>query len=301
MTAAEPTQTAGAGSAPASPEAAPEPSAAPSESDFKARAQHDPNFAWEQVRNFQSRADSAASAEEKARAQIEKVGADVMRFIDAAGGESVAAALKNYVALRSNPEFQPLLAALEATGQVPSLQGKKAPGQGMNNDDLGDDGYQTPEEIAIAELRQQVADLKSKVGATSMASGRQVLQQHIEGVFQDYGFGSDVNEKMKAKVVETFESWRNIGPDGERAIANVQMPTGKAQVQAIMLSALSPKDLREAAANAALREKDGLSSLSTGGPPQGSASIGLEAPDNFASAAEAANYARTNPRGHRSE
>ncbi len=174
MTAADPTQTAGAGGDPASTEVTPASSAPPEAADFVRRAQADPQWASDQVRQFQSAADSAEAARSKLAEQYEPVKA----LIDQFGGTTVAAAVENYRAVRNSAEIGEVIQEFERTGQLPVRKGSEPK---VDNDE-----YKTPEEQKIEALEVRLDRAEANTSANTLASGKTVLQGHMEKVSWGY-------------------------------------------------------------------------------------------------------------------
>lgn len=284
MTAADPTQTVGAGGDPASAAATPIPSAPP-EADFLRRARENPQWAEDQVRQFQSAADSAEAARQKLVEQYEPVKA----LIDQYGGTTVASAVENYRAIRNSAEIGEVIQEFERTGQLSARKESEPKSD--------DDEYKTPEELEIKGLKAELAKVAADTNANTLASGRQVLEGHMEKVFTEYGFASEDVVKMRTGMKAQFETWSKLGSAGENALKSLMSVGGEATVRGIMLSTISPDALRAAASNTDLRKQQGLSRLATDGP-SGIGSAGKEAPTEFSSAFEAAEFARANPEGH---
>ncbi len=231
----------------------------------------------------QSRADKSQGAEEKHSKLVEKMGG-AKEYIEQYGGDTVAAATKNYATLRNSTEFGEIIQAFERTGQLPERNGSAPKVE-------EEDEYKTPEQIEINALKTEMNQLRTRQGAQTLTSGRETLQRHIEDVFVEYGItGTDADTARQAMTAQ-FESWGAMGSVGESALDSIMAPNGKKTVQGIMLASISPEALLKAAQNVDLRKKQGLSNLTTDGP-SGDASAGKEPPPKFQSAIEAANYAR---------
>ena len=284
MTAADPTQTEGAGGDPASA-AATTTAQAPPEADFLRRARENPQWAEDQVRQSQSTKDRAEAATAKLVEQYEPVRV----LVDQYGGTTIASAVENYRAIRNSPEIGEMIQEFERTGQLPARKGSES-----NNDD-GE--YKTPEELEIVELKAQLSKVAADTKVNTLASGRQVLEGHMEKVFSEYGFSPEDIQQMRTGMKAQFETWKNLGSAGENALKSLMSVGGEATVRGIMLSTITPESLRAAAINTDLRKRQGLSRLATDGP-SGIGSAGKEAPTEFSSAFEAAEFARANPEGH---
>ena len=284
MTAADPTTTAGAGGDPASAGAATEPSAPP-EADYKQRAIDNPVWGAEQMVQHQSRGDRAEADNKKLVEQIEPV----KNLLDTYGAQTVAAAVENYRAVRNSTEIGEMIQEFERTGQLPTRTGSEPKAE--------EDEYKTPEELEIVALRSELAMLRNETNANTLASGRTVLQGHMEKVFSEYGFTQEDTDKMKTTITQQFEAWGTQGDPGKAAMKSLTSAGGEATVRGIMLSSITPEALRAAAANTDLRKRQGLERLATDGP-SGISSTGREAPAQFDSHVAAAKYARENPDGH---
>ena len=164
---------------------------------------------------------------------------------------------------------------------------------------MEEDEYKTPEEREIEALKAQLAKVQQDTQANTLASGRQVLDGHIEKVLGEYGFTPEDREKMSTSMKSQFDAWASMGEAGETAMKSLMSMTGEKTVRGIMLSAIDPEALRAAAANATSAKRSGLASLATDGP-SGVASTGMEPPPVFKTAKEAADFARANPEGHNS-
>jgi hypothetical protein len=160
-----------------------------------------------------------------------------------------------------------------------------------------EDEYKTPEERRMDAFEEKLAALGQNTNANTLASGRQVLQGHMETVFGEYNFLPEDAEKMRTAMTTQFDSWAGLGAAGESALKSVMSMTGENTVRGIMLSSITPEALRAAAVNTTSAKRSGLAGLATDGP-SGSASTGMEAPSSFENAKAAADYARANPGGH---
>ena len=256
------------------------------ESDFKRRAMADPEWAWEQVRGFQSAADKAKAAEEKHNDLVGQLG-EAREIIDQYGGQVVANAVKNYAQLRMSDEYGKDIQSFEQTGQLPTRAGS-------DQSTTDSEEYLTDEEREIRTLKATVQDLSNRVGENTRTSGREVLKGHIEKVFSEFDFEPEVKERMRSAVVNQFETWSRAGSAGEAAVQAVMQPTGEKTVRGLMLSGVTPDDLMNASGRTALRKKNGLSTLATD-VPGATGSKGTEPPPQFATAIEAAKYAAANP------
>jgi hypothetical protein len=249
----------------------------------------DPEWAWEQMRSFQSRADKAAAAEEKHNNLVGQLG-EAKDIIEQYGGQVVANAVQNYAQLRSSEQYGKDIEAFEQTGQLPTRTGSASP-------ETENEEYLTDEEKEIRALKETVADLSNRVGAQTRTSGREVLKGHIEKVFSEYDFDPEVKERMRGAVISQFETWSRAGKAGEAAVQAVMQPTGEMTVRGLMLGGANPDDIFQASQRTALRKKTGLSSLATD-VPGAAGSKGTEPPPQFATAIEAAQYAAANPDAH---
>ena len=285
MTATAPTKVDGAEGAQASATAAAEPSGAAPKADFLQRARENPEWAAEQVTQFQSTADRAEAATKKL---VDKIGS-MDALLEEFGADTVKAAVENYRNVRNHPDFAEWVPEFEQTGQLPTRTGSEPK--------VDDGEYKTPEEQELISLRAEVAGLRQDTNANTMASGEQVLTKHMEKVFGEYGLAPEDAEKMRATMVSQMKSWATSGEPGKAALKTLMSPNGYKTVQGIMLSELSPEILHKAATNAALRKHKGLSGLATDGP-SGSPGTGTEPPPEFDSIIDAAKWARANPEGH---
>lgn len=281
MTAADPTDTAGAGGAQASAAETAKPSAAP-EADFLRRARENPEWAEGQVKQFQSTADRAEAETKKLVEKIGPIGALLEEF----GGETIRAAVENYRGVRNHPDFAEWIPEYERTGQLPTRTGSES------NADDGE--YKSPEELEMTALREKVASLERDTSANTLASGEQVLKQHMEKVFGEWGLTPEDTETMRSSVTSQIKTWASSGEQGKQAMRTLMSPNGYKTVKGIMLSELSAESLRAAAENIALRKQQGLSGLATDGPSSTS-STGREPPPEFATAIEVARHAKANP------
>jgi hypothetical protein len=205
---------------------------------------------------------------------------------------TLKAAVENYRALRNGADYGEMIQEFERTGQLPTRKGSETKVE-------DDDEYKTPEERKMEAMEAELAELRANTNANTLASGRTVLQGHMETVFGEYGFTSEDTEKMRKAMTTQFDTWGSLGVVGENAMKSLTTPNGVATVRGIMLSSITPDALRAAASNADLRKRQGLSSLATDGP-SGTASAGTEPPADFASHYEAAKWAKANPEGHNS-
>jgi len=284
LTATAPTDPEGAAGAPASAEPTTTPSAPP-EADFLQRARENPQWAEEQIKQFQSRADRAEAENKKL---VEQIG-PVKDIIDQYQAPTVKAVVDNYIALRNNPEVGEMIQEFERTGQLPARKG--------SDPNADDDEYKTPEEREFEALRAEIAALKQDTNANTLASGQEMLTKHMESVFREYNFAPEDVEQMRKTMITQIETWQSQGDAGINALKSLGSRNGYKTVKGIMLADVPPEAFQRAVANSALRKQQELSGLATDGP-SGNLSTGREPPPEFASALEAARWARANPEGH---
>jgi len=290
LAAAQPSETTeGAAGVPASPESGAGASSVSESADFVRRAKENPDWAWEQVRASQSAKDRAEAENQKL---VERLGS-AKELIDTYGGDPVAEVVDKYRILRNSQELGSAIISFEETGELPKFTGS-------DTKVTDDDEYKSPEEQKIEALEAELNRVRGETRANTLASGQQVLQGHIESVFQEYGIVGEHAETMRKSLIDQFTEWGRLGDKGKEAIESVMGPNGKSTVQGIMLSKITPKVLQEAVNNAALRKSQGLADLSTDSP-SGGASTGMEAPPESMSAIDAARWARANPNAHNSQ
>lgn len=254
--------------------------------DYLARVRQDPSFAAQEVTGHQSRADKAEAERHKTQEWMGQLGS----YRDTFSGDQLAAHLSNYDRVLQNPELRQSIQQFLQTGQATKPKTDDASGD-------EDDEYQSPEQQEIATLRALLAQVDSRVATQEAGSGAQALQRHLESFFVDWPVPPDVAERVKAKLTQDIGAWGRQGSVGRQALAVLQGPSGAAQVSAMALPVLNLDERKQAVENAALRRKQGLSSLSTGVPSAG-ASTGNEPPPRFASALEALQFAEQNPDKH---
>jgi hypothetical protein len=282
----------GASGAAASTEGTTEPSRT-AESDFKERARRDPDWAWEQVRGFQSTADKAQGAEGKYNELVTKIGERGMNLINQYGGDIVAQATENYATLRGDPTVGEVVQAFERTGKI-SLRGGTEPNAET------EDEYKTPEEKKIEALQAELAAVRQDVSAQTLTSGREAIQRNMENVFKDIPpLTPEDAQKVREHTASQFEAWGRMGPAGEQAIKSVMTPQGETTVRGIMLGAVTGDMLTRGLEYAASARRRGLGELDTEGRG-GVASTGREELPVFKTAAEAALHAEANPDLHTS-
>ena len=226
---------------------------------------------------------------DRAEAIVEKY-EPVRELIEQNTAKSVASAVKNYIAFRNSEAFGEDIRKFELTGQLPTRTGSAPKVE-------DEDEYKTPEEQRMDAIEARLAEAESGTNANTLASGRQVLQGHMEKVFSVYGFTPEDVVTMKARMNSQFDAWGNAGPAGVSAMESISSPSGYSTVQGIMLSGLEPEVLLRAATNATSARRSGLSNLATDGP-SGIASTGTEPPPEFDNLRDAVAWAVANPDGH---
>lgn len=236
--------------------------------DYLARARQNPEWAVEQIRSHQSRADKNAEAEKKYQELVRRLG-PAQALIDTYGGDVVATATNNYAALRQAEGLAESILEFEKTGQLPQRRNGSA--QTMEQEEE----YLTPEEHQIRELRQEVENLKSGLTGQAFTTGKATLERHMQEVLSEFQFAPEKEQQLRENVVATFERWRGAGEPGKQALNGILGPGGAQTIRGIMLGNLSAKDIAEAAQGAALRKQQKLGRLATDGPG-GIASSGRE-------------------------
>lgn len=248
------------------------------------------DFAVEQYRTTQSRADKAETELQKINEWLGGLKSYREQNLQ---GDQLVPYLRAAEVMLSNEDTRQMLNAIVQTGKLP--EAPRPTGNGADGDDLLD-----PEQKQIRELQTQLAALQNRLGQSEFAAGQDKLTQHLERVEKELGDGvpDAIRQKLRQGVAEQVRTWQQLGDAGQRAIATLHDPDkGFDTVKALALGRLSMQELQEVFGARENRHREGLAGLATD-VPGGTVSTGTEPPPHFDSASEAMVWAYRNPEKH---
>lgn len=254
--------------------------------DYLDRVRSGGEFAAQEVRSHQSRADKA----EAKLNSMEWIGS-LEEQRGTLTGDDILSHLSDYNNLLQDPGMK---AAIERF-----RSGGSSTGTPPASDDT-DDEYLTDEQRELKQLRTELGEVKSRVGRTELTDGLQSLKTHMEEIRKKYHLPAEAFTKGSQATAKQIMAWRSMGKTGEKAIDSLSTPSGQAVVEGIFLPAIGPEGLLQAQQNRDRRRSEGLSELETDGLPE-HASSGREPPPEFKgpnAAIDAAEWARKNPDAH---
>lgn len=247
------------------------------------RVKTDPDFATEQVRSHQSRADTLGAEKKKLE---ERVG-NLNDYLDRYSGDQLAQNLKLLESLAKDPSGFAAIQEFQASGTFTVPGAKEVDVTTSETDE-----YKTPEEIEIEALKANQHRLESELGQMRGHNSRNALLDHLEKFYGEYDVAPDARKQLAKDMGDLVEAWKSQGDAGKAALENLMNPSSyESTFRGVALGRLDPGEVAEAAQRAKLRKEKGLSALSTDSP-SGRASSGAEAPPEFKSAVEAFAYAQ---------
>lgn len=254
--------------------------------DFLERVRREPEFAIEQVRRWQSEADSREAKLRETEKWLGKLGDLKDNFT----GDDIRAYLEQYDRVLGHPKLKTAIEKYLQTGQIPSNASSPDGSEG-DEDDL----YLSDEQKEIRALKQELQDLKGQVGQVDHSATVTRLTGHFEKVANDLHLSGEPFGKVKDAVLRVVEAWAKKGDIGRQALRALQGPNGEKEVRRLMVQQIDELGLSDDLALARLRAKKGaLAGLTTDGPG-GVASRGDEPMPEHKTALEALRAARANP------
>ena len=247
--------------------------------DLISRVRSDPDFAERTIRETQSRRDSAESKLQKLDSQL---GGLKELIENGATGDQIRKAVEAYNAIATDPKLVPVLRSYYESGELRLPDDK-----GNGDQTVDDDEYKTPEEKQIDALKAEIANLRGEIQGTSSSFAEQQMHKHIENAVNELNLSGDAVEKGKNALVQKFNEW-NKTEEGRKAIKSIVGPNGSSTVQTLLIEAIGPKGILDAAEQRLLRDKGKRARLATDGPSQIGTSGDQEPLPDFGSGRDAA-------------
>lgn len=206
-------------------------------SEFERRVREDPEFAWEQVRKHQSRADQVSS-----RALPEWVTEQV------GGPEAVVKILQTLGSFVGDPNGKKVWERFQQTGKL------------GDDFDTGFDSEDEPDprDVELKQMKEQLRETQ----ATQLQSQ---MQGHFRKTYEAFDFTTEEREKIEKGVLEQMKQWSatDAGVSALKSIAQSEK-----SARNLILNQLSNEEILEAARRADLRKQERRGALSTDSPPQ---------------------------------
>lgn len=264
-----------------------------SESDFRARAQRDPAFAWSQVQTHQSRADRADAARKQAEERLSQYQA--LQPLESRGVDPavIAGAYSLVEKLNSDPRFRPVIEHyIQHGGELPPGKGNDS----VSDSDDDDAEYLSPEE---RQMRDRLEGLEGRYRDTTVNMARQALTGHLDRFFDRYDFDPDERAQLQKKLDGQIVQWSRMGDSGIKAVERLTTPDGYSAVRAALLGFVDDDSkIGKALERARSRQREPVRRRATDQPSSVSTS-GREIPSDLHSrlkgARAALKYAEENP------
>ena len=261
--------------------------------DYLARVRSDANFAAEQVRQHQSRADQLQAEGEKTAKELQAAQewlGGLAQYRGSATGDQIAQRMQLLDQALNDPQMKQVLNQFWTSGQAPGTQ---PPSSGSDSDD---DEYLTDEQREIRELRQKLDDLSGQLGQVGSTQGAAALEKHLSHFFETWPVGPDAQKRVRAELAKQIAGFAR-NPNGKEALRTLTGEGGFNFVRGMAWTQLQDGELEEALKNRELRKKGRLGALATDGP-SGEPSTGRETPDFQGDLGAAIRWAQDNPEGH---
>ena len=253
----------------------------PSGDDFEAKVRANPDFAVNQVKEWQRRADQAA---QQGKTLTEWLG-PLRQYMDAGNvsGSDIASHLDQYLRVVSDPSKKQAFDRLLNGGPVQT-----------DSNTTDDELYLTDEEKEIRSLKQELAALKGQVTQQSSSQGQQALIGHLGSVSAEMGLNDEQKQTALKAIQQQVQSWAAQGDMGQRAIASLSTPDGKRQVQTLVIQTLGWDAAMANAKAQLLQNKDVRQALGTDSPSGNLPSTAEPIPE-IKSTLDALKFAEANP------
>ncbi len=246
--------------------------ATPSGDDYRVKVMAGGEFAWEQNKVHQAKADRLSTEMQALKAQKEGLGE--YASVDT---KLIAGHMDNYVAFVQTPQGREVMRQI-AEDKASGGEGKfTMPSAETKTTD--DDEYLTDEQKEIRELRSEIADVRTGQGSLSVQAGQQAMTGHFTSIAAKMTLTDEQKSKAAAGLKQEIQSWGGQGAVGAQAIKNLSTAAGKDVIETLVIKHLGGwEGLKDNAKSAVLRDKDFLSGITTDSPS--SALTGAtEAPD----------------------
>jgi hypothetical protein len=260
--------------------------------DYIQQVRTNPDFAEREVRNLKSRHDTLEAEFKK---QGERLGSLSSYLDQGVTGDQLANYVQDYAAIYQDPELAKMI-----------QEHKERKANGSSTKTSSDDDYLTPEEEKIGALETQLADLRTRLTRTESSFGVNHLRANLTGVADEIGLSPELHKRVMGEIEADIRVWGQNHAKGDAAAMNAltQLQGEKSQdfIRTMIMNKLKPDDLDEVARHRALRKDQNARRFETDGPPE-VVTTGQEPPPDFskfATAADAARWARENPGRHSS-
>ncbi len=257
-------------------------------SNYDQRIRRDPDFASSEVKKFQSTSNRLEGVGEKFEAQTQQIGG-LKDSLEQFGGDRIKESLNRYIQILNHPEWGQKFKDFEQTGgQLPDFKGSNG------HDDLDDEDLMTESEIEIASLSKRLAASEARQNQSDVITGKDFLQRHMATALSEFDFEPEDREAIESGVGKDFDGFGQ-SEDGIRTIRQLSGPNGEKAVRTMVMSHVTPKRLRAAAARAGSTKRSRLDRMSTDSPSGGGSGGMVEMPDHGGNARKAFRLATENP------
>ena len=254
--------------------------------DYLDRVRSGGDFAAQEVRSHQSRADKA-----EARLNAMEWIGTLEQGRGSLSGDEIMHHLGQYNGLLQDPGMKAAIERFRSNGSSPDTSTTSTD---------ADEEYLSDEQRELRQVRTELADLKTRQGQTEFLDGQQALKQHMEDIRGAYGLPDDVFKTGSEATAAQIVQWHSQGETGRKAIESLKGPNGRKVVEGILIPAIGPEGLLQAQQNRDRRRTNALGALETDGP-SGNASTGREEAPKFTGPnahLDAARWAAENPGAH---
>lgn len=284
---------------------APAQSAGPGEgaqpsSDYLGRVRAGGDFATQEVRNHQSRADRL---EAENRALKERFGGKLSTYVERAGADTVTRIVERFEAGLSDPQTAAAVKGWYETGQLPIRAGQRAaqattaePSGEPGGDDLDDyDPVARRLKALESRLDTTLARLETGLGATIQSTGKAAVENHLRRFRSDFHLTDAEFQRVADGMLRQVDQW-SANPDGRAIVQRIADPTAYESVRTLAMGFVPQEALEQLGERKRLQARNRSQGFATD-VPSGAATTGAEPPADLASrpAGEVLAFFRANP------
>lgn len=244
--------------------------------DYESRIKSSPDFAWEQVRSFQSGKDSAEAKYNKVVQALGGEESALAQYLSQYGADTLVKAIHGFEQISSHPGGRKLAEEFARTGQIHTGSSQ---GQDMGE---SDDEWLSDEERKIRSLEEKFARLEQGMAQQTSASGSAALRGHLERLREKFYLNDAEFAEVEKAISPTISAWANGGEAGQRALGTLQSNDGFRTVEALAVPHLPEKTLFELGERKRLHEQKGLQRFATDSP-SGQRGEAIEPPEEIKS------------------
>lgn len=255
--------------------------------DYLSRITQGGDFAVNEVRSHQSRADKVQAAYDKL---VSSIGGEDHALVQAAqnyGADTLYQAVTGYVQMKNHPTGAQLAREFETTGTISAAA---ASASASTTDPGNDDEWLSEEQKEIRSLREELTEIKSATNGLTLSAGTTALKGHLERLKGELYLTDQEFGQVAEKVESQLRDWS--GSDaGRNALRNLQQPGSYTSVKSLVMPLLPEDTLFQLGERKRQHDRNRVSGFETDGP-SGAQTTGMEEPPEFKSALEAMKWFR---------